>query len=125
MFRRITLLTVPLAFGLSIASTSLAADLVTPPLFAGLDTNVTCKLTNITSTPIPAQLKLIGAGGTVLKDSSPTTVAAGDTVTIFVNTPDNNVYCRFVNASKSKVRAVLATFVTSSDGTDQVAIAAQ
>jgi hypothetical protein len=114
-----------LAAVLSVASTGLAGDLVTPPLFVGASTNAACKLTNITSASIPAQLKLIGTDGAVLADSTPTTVAAGDTVGISFASPTQEVYCRFVKANKSKVRAAITAFSNADDHTDHVLAVAQ
>src|SRR5262245_7731365 len=94
-----------LAAVFSVASTGFAGDLVTPPVFVGSGTTAACKLTNITSATIPAKLQLIGRGGTVLADSTPTTVLAGDTVGFSFDSPTQDVYCRFVKASRSKVRA--------------------
>ena len=82
-------------------------------------------LTNITSAPIPAQLQVIGAGGFVLADTGPITVDAANTVTEDVYAPSQLVHCRFVNASKSKVRAELATQASTGDFTDQLIVAAQ
>ena len=42
-----------LAAVLSVASASLAADLVTPPATVGSSTTAACMLTNITSAPWP------------------------------------------------------------------------
>jgi len=110
---------------LSVASISLAGDLVTPPMFVGGSSTTECRLANLTSAPIPAQLDLIGGWGGVLYSSGPITVPAGKTAGVGYDGPANTVYCRFVNASKSKVRADMTIHVTAGDGTDQVAIAAQ
>jgi len=110
---------------LSVASASLAGDLVTPPIFVGDSTIASCKLLNITSAPIPAQFQLIAAGGTVLADSAQTTVAPGDVGRIVATNPNTFVFCRFVRASKSKVRAGMTTFVVGSDKTDQLVAVAQ
>ena len=110
---------------LSAASTSLAGDLVTPPVFVGTGTNAACTLTNITSASIPAQFKLIGTDGTVLGDSTPITVAAGNTVGFSIDSPTQFVYCRFVKASKSKVRAVISAFSDADDHTAHVLAVAQ
>jgi len=99
--------------------------MVTPPVFVGAGTNAACTLTNITSASIPAELKLIGIGGTVLGDSTPITVAPGDTVAFSIDSPTQFVYCRFVKASKSKVRAVLSAFSDADDHTAHVLAVAQ
>jgi hypothetical protein len=82
-------------------------------------------LTNITSAPIPAQLQVIGAGGFVLADTGPITVDAANTVTEDVYAPSQLVHCRFVNASKSKVRADMATEDFTGDATYDDIVAAQ
>ena len=110
---------------LSVASTGFAGDLVTPPMFVGAGTHVACRITNITSGLIPAQFRLIGVGGTVLADSTPTTVEPGDTIGFSIDAPTQLVYCRFVKASRSKVRAVIATFSDADDHTDHVLAVAQ
>ena len=77
-----------LAAVLSVASASLAADLVTPPLFVSYASTAVCRLTNITSAPITAQFQLIGSGGYVWKDSGPITVNAGFTAAAVGVAPD-------------------------------------
>jgi len=114
-----------LAAVLSVASTGLAGDLVTPALFVGASTRVACRLTNITSDLIPAQFKLIGVGGAVLADSTPTTVEPGDTIGFSIDAPTQLVYCRFIKASRSKVRAEIATFSDADDHTTRVLAVAQ
>jgi hypothetical protein len=114
-----------LAAVLAVASASLAGNLVTPPAAVGSTTTAFCRLANITSATIPAQLELWEAGGGILSKSGPITVLPGKTTSIdFVN-PQVPVYCRFVNASKSKVRADLAASGATSDGTDQLVVPAQ
>jgi hypothetical protein len=118
--------TFALAAVLSVASISLAGDLVTAPLFVGTDNEASCILVNITSAPITAQLQLIRADGTVLNDSLPVTVGAGQVKALSVFDPGAHVYCRFVKASKGKVRATLAVAsLISGDGTDTTVVAAQ
>jgi len=119
------IVTLALAALLSAASSSIAGDLVTPPAFVGKSTQVSCKLTNITSATIPAQSQLIQSGGTVLQDSGPTTVAAGDVLEIVHIGPGSPVYCRFLKASKSKVRADMTAFNDATDQTDQIIAVAQ
>jgi hypothetical protein len=117
--------TLALAAVLSVASISLAADLVTPPMAVGASTSASCKLANITSAPLPAQLEMIEGGGGVLANSGPITVLPGKATAIEFAGPQVLVYCRFVKASKSKVRAALTTFVSTDDGTDHVVVPAQ
>jgi hypothetical protein len=117
--------TLALAAVLSVASVSLAGDLVTPPVYVGSSTEVACKLVNISSNTITAQLQLVESNATVLEDSGPTTLNAGHLTKIFHSGPDTEVYCRFVKASKSKVRASITTFVPTDDGTEHVDVAAQ
>ena len=99
--------TLALAAVLSVASISLAGDLVTAPVFVGSASKASCILVNITSAPITAQLQMLGADGSVLSASLPETVGAGQLVGIGVLDPGTFVYCRFVKASKGKVRATL------------------
>jgi hypothetical protein len=113
-----------LAAVLSVASVSLAGDLATPPMYVGASSTAECRLTNITSAPIPAQFELIDFGGSVLTDSGSITVLAGSTASIVRDSPATPVYCRFVHASRSKVRADM-TIVGTGDGTDRVVVAAQ
>jgi hypothetical protein len=82
-------------------------------------------LANITSAPIPAQLELIEGGGGVLTNSGLVTVLPGKTFSVEYVSPQVPVYCRFVNASKSKVRASMLIWVTTGDGTPQVVVPAQ
>ena len=110
---------------LSVASVSLAGNLVTPPLFVGASSTAACRLANITSAPIPAQLELWEAGGDILATSGPVTMLPNKAAAIGYPGPQVYVYCRFVNASKSKVRASLTAYVTAGDGTDLVAVSAQ
>jgi hypothetical protein len=117
--------TLALAAVLSVASISLAGDLVTPSIFVGLSTAATCKMVNISSSTITAQMQIVGGDGNVIVDSQPLMVSAGAVRSIGVNLPGDNVYCRFVKASKSKVRGSLTAFVSSGDSTDQIVVAAQ
>ena len=73
----------------------------------------------------PRAFKLIGVGGTVLADSTLITVEPGDIVGFSINAPTQRVYCRFIKASRSKVRAVIATFSDADDHTDHVLAVAQ
>jgi hypothetical protein len=110
---------------LSVASISVAGDLVTPSIFVGASTIATCKIVNVSSSTITAQIQIVGFGGNVLIDSGSLMVSAGATQGISVPVPNQNVYCRFVKASKSKVRGSLTAFVTTGDETDQLVVAAQ
>ena len=58
-----------LAAVLSLATASLARDLVTPAVYVGPSTSVACKLLNITSAPVPARVQMIADGG-----ASPTAI---------------------------------------------------
>jgi hypothetical protein len=69
--------TLTLAAVLSVASASLAADLVTPPIFVGVNNFGGCRLANITSMAIPAQIQLVGESGNVVVDTGPITVQGG------------------------------------------------
>jgi hypothetical protein len=109
---------------LSVASASLAGNLVTPPIFAGFNNDVGCRLANITSNAIPAQIQLVDASGNLLVDTGPITVPAGGAVAYGKIGPDMMVYCRFVNASKSKVRAAL-TATPVGDNLDTIVVVAQ
>ena len=118
--------TLALAAVLSVASTSLAGDLVTPPVYVGDSTNATCRLLNITSAPIPAQLELIDSNtGVMLLGSGSITVPAGIAVRLEFDHVNHVVYCRFVNVSKSKVRADMTTYVPAGDESNQVVVVAQ
>jgi hypothetical protein len=78
------------------------------------------------SAAIPAQLQLIISGGTVLADSGPKMVAAGEVAAISSHDPGKMLYCRFVKASKSKVRADLTEFTPGpGDLTDTLVVGAQ
>jgi hypothetical protein len=116
--------TLVLAAVLSVASISLAGDLVTPPAFVGGSTNVECNLVNTESAPIPAHLELISRDGTVLQDSGSITVNGGAATSITQLGPDGYVYCRFANASK-KARAGLATWLNTDDTSDHLFVPAQ
>jgi hypothetical protein len=52
-------------------------------------------------------------------------VSADTAAAIFVADPGGTVYCRFVKASKSKVRGSLTAYVGADDGTDHTVVAAQ
>jgi hypothetical protein len=117
--------TLALAAVLSVASISLAGDLVTPSIGVGASTNAACKLVNISSSTITAQLQLVDSAGSVLLDSGSITVVAGHETSQVLLTANDEVYCRFVKASKSKVRASLTAFGSSGDRTDQIVVAAE
>jgi hypothetical protein len=104
-----------LAAVLSVASASLAADLVTPMIVVESNSEFGCKVLNITSAPIVAQYQMIQAGSTgtlggpatVLYDSGPITLVPDGGAGNYLIGSGYNVFCRFLNASKSKVRAEL------------------
>jgi len=110
---------------LSVASASLAADLVTPLVFVGFSTSVSCDLVNISSAPIQAQVELWDTFGNLLNHIGPGTVSPGQPSGVVFDNPNKIVYCRFVKASKSKVRASISTFVSTDDGSDHVVVPAQ
>jgi hypothetical protein len=99
-----------LAAVLSVASASLAGDLVTPLVHVGTNSAWSCKVLNITSAPIVVQYQMIQNGGTVREDSGPTTLAPdqGDYTILYGS--GTEVFCRFLKASTSKVRAELTVF---------------
>ena len=111
--------TFALAAVLSVASTGLAGDLVTPPLLVGASSVAACRIMNITSATIPAQFQMIRADGTVLWDSGPTMLVADQVIEIRVSGPAT-VFCRFVKASKSKIRGA----VTRISGGDNITVVA-
>ena len=104
-----------LAAVLSVASASLAADLVTPMIAVEPNSEFGCKVLNITSAPIVAQFQMIQAGSpglaggpaTVLYDSGPITLGRYEGAGNYLSGKGYSVFCRFVNVSKSKVRAEL------------------
>jgi hypothetical protein len=99
--------------------------LVTPTAYVGSATYVACKLINVSSATIPAQLQMLNSTGTVLEDTGPVTVGAGHLVGLSHFAPTDDVYCRFVKASKSKVRASLNIYTFADDTTDHTVLAAQ
>ena len=111
-----------LAAVFSAASTSLAGDLVTPPLFVGASSTAACKLMNITSATIPAQIQMI-QDGTVVGDTGPATLVADGVIELLGFGPAT-VSCRFVKASKSKARGAL-TRSSGGDGSDITVVAAE
>jgi hypothetical protein len=117
-----------LAAVLSVATASLARDLVTPAVYVGPSTSVACKLLNITSAPVPAQVQLIEVfSGTVLAEYAPNPVPllAQGVYGVGKSYPNTTVFCRFVNASLSKFRGSLIEQVPTGDGTDTIVIPAQ
>jgi hypothetical protein len=111
---------------LSVASTSLAGDLVTPPVFVGSSSSVSCRLVDITTAPVPiGDIQVRAADGTLLFDTGPITLNPGATGSITVNDPGQLVYCRFVKASKSKVRATLTINPHTGDFSDTTTAVAQ
>jgi hypothetical protein len=102
-----------------------AGDLVTPAAFVGSSTTASCKLLNVTSSTISAQIQLRNSTGTVLNDSGPVTLGAGAAISRSYANPSDMVYCRFIKASKSKVRASLNIFSLADDTTDHTVVMAQ
>src|SRR5262245_64029994 len=97
-----------LAAVLSVATASLARDLVTPAGYVGASTIAECKLLNIPSAPVPAHVQLIEAWtGTVLAETAPAPLAAQAVFQAVKLYPGTTVFCRFVNASLSKFRGSL------------------
>jgi hypothetical protein len=115
-----------LAAVLSVATASLARDLVTPAVYVGSNTSVECKLLNITSAPVPADVQLIQAfTGTVLAESGPTPLGAQGVMQAAKLYAGTTVFCRFVNASLSKVRGALIEINPVGDDTESIVIPAQ
>jgi hypothetical protein len=117
--------TLALAAVLSVASSSLAGDLITPSLFVGAFTNVSCELVNTSSATIPVQIQLIGSGGTVMTSTGPFPLNAGLSTQFIFSGPNDQVHCRFVGVSKSKVRADMTLSVNTDDGSDHVVVEAR
>ena len=117
---------------LSVATASLAGDLVTPEVALQPNCQFSCKVLNITSAPIVVQFQMIQAGSTgvlggpatVLYDSGPITLDHYESAGSYLAGSGNNVLCRFVNASKSKVRAEL-TALAIGGGFDALVVPAQ
>src|SRR5262245_61042465 len=57
-----------LAALLSVASATLAADLVTPMVLVGGSTRVNCRLINLSAAPVETHVQLIAYGGSVPAD---------------------------------------------------------
>jgi hypothetical protein len=115
-----------LAAVLSIATASLARDLVTPAVYVGSQTTVVCKLLNITSAPVQVQVQMIEAWtGTVLAEIVPAPLAARGVFEVAQSYPAATVFCRFVNASSSKVRGAPVEFNGTGDSTDTIVVPAQ
>jgi hypothetical protein len=102
-----------------------ALDLVTPAIWVGQNSNAACRLVNISSGTITAQIQLVESDGTVFKDSGSSMVWPGRVAVIEAASPGGDFYCRFVNASKSKVRGSLTAYVGTDDATDHTVVAAQ
>ena len=119
--------TLALAAVLAVASTSLAGDLVTPSVFVGSDSGVTCRLLNITKAPLSTEIRLTaGFDGTALFGQWPDHGRPGKDSDYGKSAVGQEVYCRFVNTSKSKVRAALTAFsLVSGDFTNSVVAMAQ
>ena len=121
-----------LAAVLSVAATSLAGDLVTPEVAVLPNSEFSCKVLNITSAPIVAQFQMIQAGdggtlggpATVLYDSGPITLVPDGGAGNYLSGKGYSVFCRFVNVSKSKVRAEL-TALAIGGGFDALVVPAQ
>ena len=115
-----------LAAVLSVATASLARDMVTPAVYVGNQTTVVCKLLNITSAPVPAHAQLIEAWtGVVLAETGPAPLAAQAASQTVKPYPGTTVFCRFLNASSSKFRGALFENVPGGDGTETNVIPAQ
>jgi hypothetical protein len=122
-----------LAAVLSVASASLAADLVTPMIDVEPNSEFGCKVLNITSAPIVAQYQMIQAGSTgtlggpatVLYDSGPITLVPDGGAGNYLIGKGYNVFCRFVNVSKSKVRAELTALSLGNYTFDTLVVPAQ
>ena len=106
-----------LAAVLSVASTSLAGDLVTSSFFVGSSSFAACNVVNITSSTLTVHPQLFGDNGVVITDLGVVSLSPGTAVAAFGFSPHKAVYCRFVNASKSKVRANIMAGSNNSDGT--------
>jgi hypothetical protein len=114
-----------LAAVVSVASISLAGDLVTAPAFVSGSITASCNLANITSTQLMIKdVQIISETGTVLATSGTIPLPPGAVFRLTLAGPQSIVYCRFVQVSKSKVRADL-TDSTTSDFSDSFVVVAQ
>jgi len=101
-----------------------AGDLVTPEVYVGLQSVALCKLLNVSTSTIAAQVQMESPGQCVIVDSGPLVVGPGDNYVITKSFPGNHVYCRFVKASKSRVRGALTVFGSNPDTSDTVVVPA-
>ena|SRR5262245_13674405 len=111
---------------LTVAPAALAADLVTPEVFVGSTTNASCKIVNVSPSPVATQVQLFGIWGGKLADSGPVAIAPGEDSTMYAYVPKDVVYCRFVKVSRTKVRASFNEFsnLVGDDGSDRTVVPA-
>ena len=114
-----------LAAVLSVATASLARDLVTPAVYVGYNTSVECRLLNITSAEVMTHVQVVEVFGPVLVDFAPTPLPGGGALEAKAFYPGTTVFCRFVNASLSKFRGALIEVNTTGDSTETVVVPAQ
>ena len=104
MKRVVTLLSFVCIAG--IAGVSQAAQLATPPFFAG-SFGASCKLANVGTKARTVRLQLIRNGGLIQSDSNTITLNPGAVESIFAlgGSINDQVYCHFIVSSKIGMRA--------------------
>jgi hypothetical protein len=101
-------LVVLLAVGgvLTLGDLALAGPLVTPTLFPGTATQVTCIVTNVGTKPADVTVQIVGAFSALVASQSTATLGPGLTNFTTDTTPGPS-YCRAIGLSSSKGRLTL------------------
>ena len=98
---------------LTLGDVTRAAPLVTPTLFPGTATQVTCIVTNVSTKPQDVTVQIVGAFSGIVQSQSTATLGPGLTNFATDSTPGPS-YCRASGLSSSKGRLTLC-MATSSD----------
>jgi hypothetical protein len=99
---------------LILGDVAFAAPLVTPTLFPGTATQVTCIVTNVGTKPEDVTVEIVGAFSAIVQSHSTATLGPGLTNFTTDSTPGPS-YCRATGLSSNKGRLTLCMGTQSND----------
>ncbi len=99
---------------LTLGDVARAAPLVTPTLFPGSATQVTCIVTNVGTKPEDVTVQIVGAFSAIVQSQSIATLGPGLTNFTTDSTPGPS-YCRATGLSSNKGRLTLCMGTSSND----------
>jgi hypothetical protein len=110
---------------LAIASTAGATDLVTSAVRVGNNHSAACRVVNVSSSAVTAEIQMVDVitGGTI-DTRGPVDIGPGEVTATTYYGPQKLLMCRFVRASKTKMRATMNVNDVNGDYTDTLVVPA-